>query len=141
LIFEPDARVSDVRENVTFMRDHAQHPVNFCRAEPYVGTPLAHSLEARQGLGGSYLGHGYRIEDDDTELLFRVCSSAFRQRNFEAAGVANRSMGLGYSMKLIEFFHAGAPGPMASLSRRTEQLTRSIVLETASFLDTAMTLV
>jgi len=141
LLFEPDARIDDIRENVRFMRDHAQHPVNFCRAEPYVGTPLAHQLETRQSLGGSYLGHGYRIEDDDTELLFRVCSAAFRQRNFEASGVANRSMGLGYSMKLLEFFHPGAPGPMASLARRTEQLTREIVLETASFLDTARVLV
>ncbi|NOY92758.1 MAG: B12-binding domain-containing radical SAM protein [Deltaproteobacteria bacterium] len=141
LIFEPDARVDDIRENVAFMRDHAQHPVNFCRAEPYVGTPLCGDLESRKNLGGSYLGHGYRITDDQTELLFRVCSSAFRQRNFEASGVANRSMGLGYSLKLLEFFHESAPGPLASLQRRSLQLTRAIVLETASFLDTAMVLV
>jgi len=141
LIFEPDAHVADVQENIAFMREHAQHPVNFCRAEPYVGTPLCHDLERRQNLGGSYLGHGYRIADDEAELLFRVCSSAFRQRNFEASGVANRSMGLGYSLKLLEFFHTGAPGPLAALKRRAEQLTRAIVLETASFLDTAITLV
>ena len=140
LIFEPDATLADLRENVAFMRRNAHHPVNFCRAEPYVGTPLHADVAARQDLGGSYLGFNYRIDDDDTELVFRVCSAAFRQRNFDADGVANRNMGLGYSLKILEHFYEDPGGERAELSRRTDRLTKAISLETASFLDQAIDL-
>ncbi len=140
LLFEPDATLGDVRENVAFMRRNAQHPVNFCRAEPYVGTPLHADVSTRQDLGGSYLGFNYRIEDDDTELAFRVCSAAFRQRNFDPQGVANRNMGLGYSLKILEQFYEDPAGRRAALSRRTAALTRAISLETAGLLERAIDL-
>ncbi len=141
LIFEPDARLDDVRENIAFMRRNAAHPVNFCRAEPYIGTPLHADVSARQDLGGSYLGFNYRIEDDDTELAFRVCSAAFRQRNFDAQGVANRNMGLGYSLKIVEHFYEDPDGRRTALSRRTAALTRAITVETADLLEEALELV
>jgi len=53
---------------------------------------------------------GYRLEDDRAELLFRICASAFRQRNFDAQGVANRYMGLGYSARLLERFYQNPTG-------------------------------
>jgi radical SAM superfamily enzyme YgiQ (UPF0313 family) len=141
LLFEPDATLDDVRENVAFIRDHSRHPVNFCRAEPYCGTPLQRDLRARDNLGGSYLGYTYRIEDARTELLFRVCAAAFRQRNFDPAGVANRSMGLGYSLELIEHFYDDPRGVRPALRRRVNGLTRDIALETAGFLETAIAMV
>jgi hypothetical protein len=141
LLFEPDATLDDVRENIAFMRRNAHHPVNFCRAEPYVGTPLHEDVAARQELGGSYLGFNYRIEDDDTELLFRVCSAAFRQRNFDPEGVANRNMGLGYSLKILEQFYEDPDGQRKALQRRTEALTRAISMETAGLLERALELV
>ncbi|MCZ7685873.1 MAG: radical SAM protein [Sandaracinaceae bacterium] len=141
LLFEPDATLDDVRENVAFMRKNAQHPVNFCRAEPYVGTPLHADVAGRQALGGSYLGFNYRIEDDDTELLFRICSAAFRQRNFDAEGVANRNMGLGYSLKILEQFYEDRDGARVEIQRRTERATRTISLETAGFLADAIGIV
>ena len=45
------------------------------------------------------------MRDPRVELLFRICAAAFRQRNFDPEGVANRYMGLGYSLKLLEFFY------------------------------------
>ena len=138
LIFEPDATLEDVRENVAFMRRNAHHPVNFCRAEPYVGTPLHADVSSRQDLGGSYLGFNYRIEDDDAEVAFRICSAAFRQRNFDPQGVANRNMGLGYSLKILEQFYEDPGGKRRALSRRTGALTRAISLETAGFLERAV---
>jgi radical SAM superfamily enzyme YgiQ (UPF0313 family) len=141
LLFEPEATLDDVRENIAFMREHARHPVNFCRAEPYYGTPLQLSLVGRENAGGSYLGYNYRIADDRTELLFRVCASAFRQRNFDPAGVANRNMGVGYSIKVLEHFYDDPDGKRAGLERRASELTRRISNETASFLEQALELV
>lgn len=141
LLFEPDATLDDVRENIAFMRKNAQHPVNFCRAEPYVGTPLHEDVSARQTLGGSYLGFNYRIEDDRTELAFRVCSAAFRQRNFDPDGVANRNMGVGYSLKIVEHFYDDPDGRRSALAQRARRLTETISLETARFLERAIDLV
>ena len=138
LMFEPDATLEDVAENIQFIRDHAAHPVNFCRAEPYAGTPLAQTLAARGALTGSYLGYDYRITDDRTELLFRICATAFRQRNFDPAGVANRYMGLGYSQVVLGHFHPGLGSRLEPLKRRTDALTRAIATETADFLDEAL---
>jgi radical SAM superfamily enzyme YgiQ (UPF0313 family) len=145
LIFEPGSTLEDVRQNIAFMREMSAHPVNFCRAEPYFGTPLHRQLEERGTIGGSYLGFDYRIEDDRTELLFRVAAAAFRQRNFDPDGVANRTMGLGYSAKILEHFHASDDPTRESarraLAERTATLTRAIATETADFLEDALELV
>jgi radical SAM superfamily enzyme YgiQ (UPF0313 family) len=140
LIFEPEATLDEVRENIAFMREHASHPVNFCRAEPYHGTPLHLGLVGNPGIGGSYLGWDYRIADDRTELLFRICAAAFRERNFAARGVANRTMGLGYSVKLLEHFYDERPAAVAKIRRQADEVTRGIVLETADFLEEALRL-
>ena len=141
LIFEPDASLDDVRANVRFIREHATHPVNFCRAEPYHGTLLHQDLARRGNLGGSYLGYDYQIHDPRVELLFRICAAAFRQRNFDPEGVANRYMGVGYTARVIEFFYGHGPAArLAWLLRRADELTRDISLDTASLLDEAIAL-
>lgn len=140
LVFEPDSTLDDVRANIAFIRAHADHPVNFCRAEPYHGTPLHQDLAARARLSGSHLGWDYRIEDPRVELLFRVVAAAFRQRNFDPEGVANRYMGLGYSVKLLEFFHEDLSGRVASIARRAREITRGVALETAGYLEEAIAL-
>jgi radical SAM superfamily enzyme YgiQ (UPF0313 family) len=137
LIFEPDATLDDVRQNIEFIRKHAEHPVNFCRVEPYHGTPLQQSLASRGILSGSHFGWDYRIVDDRTELMYRICAAAFRERNFAAWGVANRYMGLGYSAKLAEHFYPDQP-QVGALVRRARVLTESIALENAELLGRAL---
>lgn len=141
LIFEPETTLGHVRENIAFIRDHRGHPVNFCRAEPYFGTPLHRGMERAGDLGGSYLGFNYRMRDDRAELLFRVCASAFRERNFAAYGVANRTMGLGYGMNVLEHFHDDRPEWVGKLRRRVDNVTEGITSESADFLERALDLV
>jgi hypothetical protein len=139
LVFEPGSTLADARDNAEFIREHAEHPVNFCRAEPYHGTPLHLEMQRDQDLGGSYLGWNYRIEDDKAETLFRVSAAAFRERNFAPRGVANRYMGLGYAGNVLRRFY---PGPRADvLHERARMLTRSISLDTHEHLVRAIDLV
>jgi anaerobic magnesium-protoporphyrin IX monomethyl ester cyclase len=138
LLFEPDATLDDVRTNIAFMREFAENPVNFCRAEAYHGTPLFNRLHDDATLTGSYLGWDYRIRDDRTELLFRICSAAFRERNFHPRGVANRYMGLGYMAQVIDHFYGGSSDRARSLARRAKELTREVSRETAGFLEHAL---
>jgi radical SAM superfamily enzyme YgiQ (UPF0313 family) len=137
LVFEPDATLEDVRENCEFMRTHPEHPVNFCRAEPYYGTPLHQQIARRQDLHGSFLGYNYRIADDRTEVLHRIVAAAFAERNFAPDGVINRYMSLGYNAKLLEWFHA-ADGSAAELRQRAKKLTVDITLDSARLLERAI---
>ena len=138
LLFEPDGALEDVRGNIDFMRRHAHIPVNFCRAEPYHGTPLYHRVKERGALMGSYLGWDYRIEDDRLELAFRIAAAAFRERNYDPEGVANRTMGLGYTSQLLRCFYNVNTVQGRHLLDRVEQLTRDISLDTAMFLEQAV---
>ncbi len=138
LIFEPETQLSDVQENIDFIRRQAEHPINFCRAEPYSGTPMYAQLKAQGRLRGSHLAWNYRISDARSELLFRITSAAFRQRNFDTNGVANRYMGLGYAQQVAEFFFPDPEGRLPTLRQRSQALTQAISLETADFLEEAL---
>ena len=138
LIFEPESTLDDVAQNIAFMRKHASTPINFCRAEPYLGTPMQRRLQAAGKLRGGFLGWDYRIEDDRTELLFRMAASAFREHNFASDGVANRYMSLGYSAKVLDFFYKDDAGRKASLMERALEITRSITLDTSELLEAAL---
>ena len=140
LLFEPDAVLDDVRENIAFIRRHPAVPVNFCRAEPYHGTPLYQRVRERGTLLGSYLGWDYRIQDDRTELAFRMAAAAFRERNFDAEGVANRTMGLGYTAQLLRCFFDVSSARGRRLLERAERLIRDVSLDTADLLEQAVEL-
>jgi anaerobic magnesium-protoporphyrin IX monomethyl ester cyclase len=134
LVFEPGSSLDDIARNITFMRARPSTPVNFCRAEPYLGTPMYKRLQAQGKMRGGFLGWDYRIDDDRAELMFRIAASAFRERNFGVDGVANRYMSLGYSAKILDHFYKDTTGKVASFMERAQELTRSIMLETAELL-------
>ena len=138
LVFEPESTLDDVAQNIAFVRGHASTPMNFCRAEPYLGTPMHQRLQACGRLQGGFLGSDYRIADDRTELLFRISASAFREHNFGSHGVANRYMSLGYSAKLVQTFYKDTSGQVATLMERAMEITRSISLDTADLLEQAL---
>jgi len=140
LLFEPDTTLDDVRGNVEFMRKRPHIPVNFCRAEPYHGTPLYELVKSRGTLLGSHLGWDYRIHEDRSELAFRISATVFRERNFDAEGVANRSMGLGYTAQLLRCFYNVNTVRGQRLLDRTRRVTEDIVLDTARFLEQAVEL-
>jgi radical SAM superfamily enzyme YgiQ (UPF0313 family) len=140
LLFEPETTLDDVAENIAFMRRYAEHPVNFCRAEPYLGTPLHQQLAQAGKLSGSFLGWDYRLADDRAELLFRICAAAFRERNFGNEGVANRYMGLNYSCGVLDHFYRVGDIRKERLRERAHELTKNISLDTAELLEQALDL-
>jgi radical SAM superfamily enzyme YgiQ (UPF0313 family) len=138
LLFEPDALLADVRQNIDFIRKHAHIPVNFCRAEPYHGTPLYQRVKERGTLLGSYLGWDYRIHDNRTELAFRIAAAVFRERNYDADGVANRNMGLGYTAQLLRSFYNVKNARGQRLLDRVAEITKDICRDTADLLERAV---
>ncbi len=103
-------------------------------------TRISTRCPSRGALGGSHLGWDYRIADDRAELLYRIAAASLHERNFDAGGVANRTMGLGYMTQVLAtFYEASAPRGRRLLARGAE-LVQRVTLDTASHLEAAIAL-
>jgi anaerobic magnesium-protoporphyrin IX monomethyl ester cyclase len=94
-----------------------------------VGTPLEARLGREGRLLGDYRGWGYRIPDARAELVFRIASVAFHQRNFAPDGIATLNMGLRYDLEILRRFHAGVCDD--ALVRDTVEASRAVGLSSA----------
>jgi radical SAM superfamily enzyme YgiQ (UPF0313 family) len=124
LIFDPEATLEGVEENLRFMEEFADTPFNFCRAEVYAGTPLKAILERQGRLLGDYLAWGYEMRDPRVELLFRIASTAFAPRNFKSDGVAHLNMGVRFDNEVLSHFFAHSRDPQ--LDAQLVGLSRTI---------------
>jgi anaerobic magnesium-protoporphyrin IX monomethyl ester cyclase len=104
LIFDPEATLDGVEQNLDFLEEHADIPFNFCRAEVYAGTPLERILESQRRLTGDYLGWDYQMRDPRVELLFRMMLTAFNRRNFDPDGIHNLNMGIRFDIEVMRRF-------------------------------------
>ncbi|NMC72461.1 MAG: radical SAM protein, partial [Myxococcales bacterium] len=124
LFFHPDGTEEAARQDIAFLRRYAHVPHNTGRTEVYVGTPL-HERLAREGrLWGSEFGWDYRIADPTIETMLRVFARAFRSRNFDCDGVANRAIGLGYYLQVLRRFYPAADRP--ALGAEVDATVRAI---------------
>jgi len=136
LIFDPDATLSGVEQNLEFMEEFSDIPFNFCRAEVYAGTPLKEILERQGRLMGDYLAWGYQMRDPRVELLFRIVSTAFAQRNFKPDGVANLNMGIRFDAEVLYHHYGERRDP--NLHDRLVGMSRSIGLDSVENLRRAL---
>jgi radical SAM superfamily enzyme YgiQ (UPF0313 family) len=127
LAFDPESTLGSLRESFGFVRDHATVPMNFCRTEIYVGTPLMTKLAREDRLIGDVYGWDYVIRDPLAERAFRVFARAFLDRNFRCDGLMNATLGLGYHLHLLRQFHPRAMRP--ELRTRVDAVTAKVNLD------------
>lgn len=130
LIFDPDSRLSSLRSSLGFLRENADIPMNFCRTEVYVGTPLETRLTREGRLRGDEFGWDYDIADPEAELVFRIFSRAFLDRNFRCDGLMNSNLGLGYHLYLLRHFYPHAWSPR--LHEQTIEVIRRVNLDSVA---------
>jgi len=139
LIFDPEATIEGVEQNLNFLDAHTEVPFNFCRAEVYAGTPLKQMLQAQGRIEGDYFAWNYRMRDERVELLFRIVTTAFSTRNFKPDGIANLNMGLRFDNEVARRFFPGSWD--TELLHRMLALSRSIGANSVSLLRDAVTVV
>jgi anaerobic magnesium-protoporphyrin IX monomethyl ester cyclase len=127
LIFDPESRASSLRESLAFLREYADVPMNFCRTEIYIGTPLMTKLEREGRLIGDVFGWDYKIREPAAERAFRVFAKAFLDRNFRCDGLMNATLGLGYHLHLLRTFYPHAMTP--ALRALADETTRAVNLD------------
>ena len=141
LVFEPDATLADVRENIAFIRSHAGPPGELLPRRALLRhaaarATLAARRQPRRQLPRLELPHRRRRAPS---CCSASASAAFRERNFEPDGVANRYMGT----RLLDASCSSTSTPDRARARRAaggapRTLTRAIALETADFLEQAI---
>jgi anaerobic magnesium-protoporphyrin IX monomethyl ester cyclase len=120
LVFDPESRLESLEESFRFLREIPDVPMNFCRTEIYVGTPLMTKLSREGRLVGDVFGWDYAIRDPRAERAFRVFARAFLDRNFRCDGLMNSTLGVGYHLHLLSTFYPGAATPaLRELARAT----------------------
>ncbi len=124
LVFDPESTLESLRESFAFLRDYTEVPMNFCRTEIYVGTPLMTKLAREGRLIGDTFGWDYNIRDPRAERAFRVFASAFLDRNFRCDGLMNATLGLGYHLHLLRAFYPHAL--TSELREMTTSATRAV---------------
>ncbi|MFO0549728.1 MAG: radical SAM protein [Polyangiaceae bacterium] len=127
LVFDPECTLESLGESFQFLRRHASVPMNFCRAEIYVGTPLMTKLSREGRLNGDVFGWDYQIRDPRAERAFRIFAEAFLDRNFRCDGLMNSSLGLGYQLHLLRRFYPRALS--SDLRRDTDRATERVNLD------------
>jgi len=138
LIFEPDATLDDVEENLRGVERFAAVPMNFCRAEAYAGTPLWHDLRRTGRLRTEGFATDYTIADPHVQRLFELLHQAFRDRNFAPDGLANMMMSVGYESQILTHFAAPGDAVAAELSREVAAFVRDVNLDTLARLREAL---
>jgi anaerobic magnesium-protoporphyrin IX monomethyl ester cyclase len=133
LLFDPDSTMTSLYESLSLMREAAHVPMNFCRTEIYVGTPLMRRLEKEGRLIGDEFGWDYHIADARAETAFRIFAHVFYERNFRPDGLMNSNLGLGYHLHLLRHFYPHAVTP--ALRARAEATISRVNLDSVAWLD------
>ena len=104
LMFEPETTLTDIRDNIEFMRQYAHLPLNFGRTEVYSGTPMEKILRSQNRLLGNYMGYSYKISDEKSQRVFELYRRIFLPRNFDADGMNLQAMNIDYQYYLLKHF-------------------------------------
>lgn len=105
LVFDPDAGIDALLENMDFIERHGDHPSNFGRVELYAGTPLLERLQREGRAEGDYLAWSYDQATPEMQRVFELTMTAFHERNFSGRALANRLQSTRFDVEVARHFH------------------------------------
>jgi radical SAM superfamily enzyme YgiQ (UPF0313 family) len=131
IIFHPEATLETMLADLAFASRHPAHPLNYCRAEVYSGTPLEARMLAAGRAEGSYLGRTYRYTDPGVSTVWETGKDLFAGRCWGKDDLLGRVIRIDHQVAVLGRFYEG---------RRVRELVRSfqewqveLNLETAGF--------
>ena len=116
ITFHPEATPQSMLADLDFVGRHPAHPLNYCRAEIYAGTPLEQRLLAQGRIEGDYLGRAYRYTDPRVTRIWEVGRDLFAGRCWGKDEVLGQAIRLDHQLTVVGRFYEGA---------EVEALTRS----------------
>lgn len=107
LLFHPNATLDEVNENIYFIKDHLNYPLDFGRAEIVAGSPLERQVVKDNLKTGSWPNWGYKIKDDSVRLLFDLNQLTFRRKGSNYSYLAHELIALSYRAHLLKRLYPG----------------------------------
>ena len=138
IIFHPEATPESMLADLDFARRHPEHPLNYCRAEVYAGTPLERRLLANGRAVGSFMGRVYRYTDPRVERIWELGRDLFAGRCWGQDEILGHAIRLDHQIAVVRHFYEGAA--VERLVRSFREVQTELNLETADlFRDLVLT--
>jgi radical SAM superfamily enzyme YgiQ (UPF0313 family) len=107
IIFHPEATPETMLADLAFVRRHIAHPLSFCRAEIYAGTPLERRMIDEGRAEGSYLAREYRYTDPRTAQLWGAARDVLEARCWSPQNLLGQAIQLDHLASAYEHFYEG----------------------------------
>ncbi len=129
IIFHPAATIDSMLADLAFVARHPEHPVNYCRAEIYAGTPLERQMIESGRALGTYMARTYRYDDDRVARVWRLGRDLFAGRCWGRDDILGQAIRLDHQVSVLRHFYE--PSDVAEAVTRFSDWQRRINLETA----------
>ncbi len=107
IIFNPEATIESMLADLDFVQRHPAHPLNYCRAELYAGTPLEKRMLEEGRAQGTYMARTYRYRDERVARVWRVGRDLFAGRCWGQDEVLGHSIRLDHQLAVLRHFYDG----------------------------------
>ncbi|MFO0615606.1 MAG: radical SAM protein [Polyangiaceae bacterium] len=131
IIFNPDATVASMLADLDFVERHPSHPLNYCRAEIYAGTPLERRMLAAGAAEGTYMARTYRYADPKVARIWDLGRDLFAGRCWGEDELLGHAIRLDHQATVLRHFYEGAD--VQALVGDFYDWERRLNLETAGF--------
>ena len=107
IMFHPEASLRTMREDLAFVAAHAGHPLSFCRAEIYSGTPLERRMLREARAYGNYLAREYTYADPLTLHAWNATWKLLSRRCFAPDHLLGQIVRLDHQAMILRHFYEG----------------------------------
>jgi radical SAM superfamily enzyme YgiQ (UPF0313 family) len=107
IMFHPEATLRSLREDLAFVAAHAGHPLSFCRAEIYTGTPLEQRMLAQSRAYGNYLAREYAYTDPLIPHVWSSTWTLLSRRCFAPDHLLGQIVRLDHQAIVLQHFYDG----------------------------------
>jgi len=133
MVFNPDATLYTLRSDVAFMRRFCRNPLNFCRAEIYMGTPLEKRMIELGRTRGDYFAREYNLSDPAADLACKLSLDLFGSRCWSNDSLMQNAIGLDHTASVLKRFYGSRR--QAALCKNVASWLRAVNLDTIDLLD------
>jgi anaerobic magnesium-protoporphyrin IX monomethyl ester cyclase len=133
ILFHPEATAKTMLDDLAFVREHAGHPLSFCRAEIYAGTPLERRMIASSRALGGYLARTYRYGDPVVARVWSSAKELLVGRCFNEVNLMGQVIRLDHQAAVFRAFYDGRD--VENLVREFAALELSVNLDTVALLE------
>ena len=107
IMVHPEATAETMLADLAFVRAHPAHPMSYCRAQIYAGTPLEQRMIALGRARGDYLARTYDFSDSVTACTWKVGHELFWERCFSQTHLQGQVVRLDHLMAAARHFYVG----------------------------------